>query len=147
MSQPNVIPVFLSLPEIFLIESRYSVESCSWSHVQETPAPIMSNISAEISAKLYENGHHPLSVEPYFSWDFNDVTKNFRQKMSGYTTEERGSRNSVEYRLFFKVCSNLQSKPQISVPFPQTTEVPLLTFSYWRSPSNHIRHHTTSMAY
>ena len=55
-----------------------------------------------------------------FSWDFKDVTKNFRHKMSGYTTEERGSRNSVEYRLFFKVCSNLQSKGQISFPFPPT---------------------------
>ena len=27
--------------------------------------------------------------------------------MASYTTEERGSRNSVEYRLFFKVCTNI----------------------------------------
>ena len=44
--------VFLSLPEIFLIESRYSVESCSWSHVQESPGS---------------------NNEQYFSRDFSKV--------------------------------------------------------------------------
>ena len=32
-----------------------------------------------------------------------DKILNFQTNMASYTTEERGSRNSVEYRLFFKV--------------------------------------------